>query len=54
MDIFDKKGIKPMLIAVNEEAIWLEPTLVATVEYKPNDKGSLWQPILRRIRDFIS
>lgn len=35
----------------NEDAVWLEPTLVATIEYMPNDRGSLRQPVLKRIRD---
>ncbi|GAA0220942.1 ATP dependent DNA ligase [Metaclostridioides mangenotii] len=28
----------------NEDAVWIEPTLVCTVEYMPNEKGSLRQP----------
>jgi hypothetical protein len=24
----------------NEDAVWIEPTLVATVEYMPNDRAS--------------
>ena len=35
----------------NEDAVWLEPTLVCTVEYMPNDKGSLRQPVLKGIRE---
>ncbi|WP_304340693.1 RNA ligase family protein [Metaclostridioides mangenotii] len=35
----------------NENAVWLEPTLVATVEYMPNDKGALRQPVLKGIRE---
>jgi bifunctional non-homologous end joining protein LigD len=34
----------------NEDAVWIEPTLVCTVEYMPNDKGSLRQPVLKGIR----
>ncbi|GAA0220913.1 ATP dependent DNA ligase [Metaclostridioides mangenotii] len=35
----------------NEDAIWIEPTLVATVEYMPNDRGSLRQPVLKGFRE---
>ena len=35
----------------NENAVWLEPTLVAIVEYMPNDKGALRQPVLKGIRE---
>lgn len=35
----------------NEGAIWIEPNLVCTVEYMPNDRGSLRQPVLRDIRE---
>lgn len=35
----------------NKDAVWLEPTLVCTVEYMPNDKGSLRQPVLKGIRE---
>ena len=35
----------------NEDAVWIEPTLVCTVEYMPNDKGSLRQPVLKGIRE---
>lgn len=35
----------------NEDAVWIEPNLVCTVEYMPNDRGALRQPVLRGIRD---
>ncbi len=35
----------------NENAIWLKPTLVCTVQYMPNDKGMLRQPVLKGFRD---
>jgi len=35
----------------NEDAVWLESTFVCTVEYMPNDKGSLRQPVLKGIRE---
>jgi DNA ligase D-like protein (predicted ligase) len=35
----------------NEEAIWLEPTLVCVVQYMPNEKGTLRQPVLKGFRD---
>ena len=36
---------------VGNDAVWIEPTLVCTVEYMPNDKGSLRQPVLKGIRE---
>jgi bifunctional non-homologous end joining protein LigD len=35
----------------NEEAIWLEPSLVCVVQYMPNEKGLLRQPVFKGIRD---
>ncbi len=35
----------------NEEAIWLEPSLVCVVQYTPNEKGLLRQPVFKGIRD---
>jgi len=35
----------------NEDAVWLEPTLVCVVQYMPNDKGYLRQPVFKGIRD---
>lgn len=35
----------------NEEAIWLEPTLVCVVQFMPNEKGTLRQPVFKGIRD---
>jgi ATP-dependent DNA ligase len=32
---------------------WLEPRLVCTIEYMPNTKGSLRQPVFKGIRDDI-
>lgn len=35
----------------NEDAIWLEPTLVCIVQYMPNEKDMLRQPVLKGFRD---
>lgn len=35
----------------NENAIWLKPTLVCTVQYMPNDKGMLRQPVFKGFRE---
>lgn len=35
----------------NENAIWLKPTLVCTVQYMPNEKGMLRQPVFKGFRD---
>ncbi|HWT27035.1 MAG TPA: DNA ligase [Mobilitalea sp.] len=35
----------------NENAIWLKPDLVCTVQYMPNDKGTLRQPVFKGFRD---
>ena len=35
----------------NEDAVWLESTFVCTVEYMPNYKGSLKQPVLKGTRE---
>ena len=35
----------------HENATWLKPELVCTVEYMPNDKGTLRQPVLKGIRE---
>jgi DNA ligase D-like protein (predicted ligase) len=35
----------------SEETIWLNPTLVCVVQYMPNDKGMLRQPVFKGIRD---
>ncbi len=35
----------------NENAIWLKPELVCVVQYMPNDKGSLRQPVFKGFRD---
>ena len=35
----------------NEDAIWLEPTAVCVVQYMPNDKGMIRQPVFKGIRD---
>lgn len=35
----------------NEEAVWLDPKLVCIVQYMPNEKGMLRQPVLKGIRD---
>lgn len=38
----------------NEEAIWLEPKLVGVVQYMPNVKDILRQPVFKGIRDDVS
>ena len=35
----------------NEQAIWLKPELVCVVQYMPNDKGALRQPVFKGFRD---
>jgi DNA ligase D-like protein (predicted ligase) len=35
----------------NEGAVWLKPELVCVVQYMPNEKGTLRQPVLKGIRD---
>ena len=35
----------------NENAIWLKPALVCTVQYMPNEKGMLRQPVFKGFRD---
>lgn len=35
----------------NENAVWLKPDLVCVVEYMPNDKGMLRQPVFKGFRD---
>ena len=35
----------------NENAIWLKPGLVCVVQYMPNEKGSLRQPVFKGFRD---
>lgn len=35
----------------NEDAVWLKPTLVCIVEYMPNEKNTLRQPVFKGIRD---
>ena len=35
----------------NENAIWLKPVLVCVVQYMPNDKGTLRQPVFKGFRD---
>ncbi len=34
----------------NEEAVWLEPTLVCAVQFMPSEKGMLRQPVFKGIR----
>jgi len=36
-----------------EEVIWIEPNLVCVVEYMPNTKDSLRQPVFKGIRDDV-
>jgi len=45
---------KPLIANVpagNDDAIWLQPKLVVTVEYMYNDKNNLRQPVFRGFRD---
>lgn len=35
----------------NENAIWLKPELVCVVQYMPNDRGSLRQPVFKGFRE---
>ena len=35
----------------NEKTVWLEPTLVCVVQYMPNDRNMLKQPVFKGIRD---
>ena len=35
----------------NEDAVWLKPELVCVVQYMPNDKGTLRQPVFKGFRD---
>lgn len=35
----------------HEDAVWIKPELVCTVEYMPNDKDSLRQPVFKAIRE---
>ncbi|MDF2538386.1 MAG: dependent ligase [Herbinix sp.] len=35
----------------NENAVWLDPELVCIVQYMPNDKGTLRQPVFRGFRN---
>lgn len=35
----------------NENAVWLKPELVCTVQFMPNDKGMLRQPVFKGFRD---
>lgn len=38
----------------NEDATWLEPKLVGVVQYMPNEKDILRQPVFKGIRDDVS
>jgi len=35
----------------NENAVWLKPKLVCTVQFMPNEKGMLRQPVFKGFRD---
>lgn len=37
-----------------EDIVWVEPTLVCVVEYMPNTKNSLRQPVFKGVRDDVS
>jgi DNA ligase D-like protein (predicted ligase) len=41
----------PSIPPGNENAIWLKPSLVCTVQYMPNDKGTLRQPVFKGFRE---
>lgn len=43
----------PTLPSGNEEAVWLQPGLVCVVQYMPNDKGTLRQPVFKGFRDDV-
>lgn len=38
----------------DEDVIWLEPRLVCVVEYMPNTKNSLRQPVFKGLKDDVS
>lgn len=38
----------------NDDVTWLEPKLVCVVEYMPNTKNSLRQPVFKGLRDDVS
>lgn len=40
--------------SINEDITWLEPTLVCVVQFMPNTKEALRQPVFKGIRDDIS
>jgi ATP-dependent DNA ligase len=35
----------------NEAAVWLKPELVCVVQFMPNDKGALRQPVFKGFRE---
>ena len=37
----------------NEDAVWFQPDLVCVVQYMPNDKGTLRQPVFKGFRDDV-
>lgn len=41
----------PVIPAGNENAVWLKPELVCVVQYMPNDKGTLRQPVFKGFRE---
>lgn len=41
----------PVVPSGNEGAIWLRPELVCVVQYMPNDRDSLRQPVFKGFRD---
>ena len=42
-----------MLPTGNENAVWVEPNQVCVVEYMPNTRHSLRQPVFKGFRDDI-
>lgn len=64
MDLFERKGIQPMLIADlissrcpfeilppnHENARWINP-VVCTVQYMPSDKPGMRQPVFKGFRE---
>ncbi len=53
LDKYDRMRHPPFAVTPpnHEHAIWLKPELVCVVEYMPNDKGALRQPVFKGFRD---
>lgn len=48
------KNLFRMLPVGNEDAVWVKPDRVCVVEYMPNNKNSLRQPVFKGFRDDVS